>query len=201
LGIIYIARNKNQMEVAGEPFFRALDTLPEAKVKADYDDLLNNNQLTLGIITGEMSVPAKYDQKNKILEISLSYFQISRHEELWCILVHEHYHMYHEIKISPEKEKTISLEEDAQNTYFDEEGADQAETDIASQNNFLEQTHPVVIEIMKKFQVDLKTATSMATLDYLMKTDFPPYQKLKPYFPKAFLESIDPKYRDKIKFN
>ncbi|MFA5187781.1 MAG: hypothetical protein WC460_00270 [Patescibacteria group bacterium] len=47
----------------------------------------------------------------------------------------------------------------------------------------------------------VKTATSLATFEDLMKTDISFYQKLKPYFPKVFRESIDPKYRDKIKFN
>jgi len=200
-GIIYIAHNQSQVEAASEPFYQALDTLPDAKVKADYYDLLNNNQLTLGIITGEMEVPAKYDPKNKTLEISLRYFQMAKQEELWSILVHEHYHIYNDIKISPEKEKTISIEENAKIVYLDENGAKLAETSFAQKNNFLKQTHPNVCQIMEIFHVDLKTATSMATFEDLMKTDISFYQKLKPYFPKVFRESIDPKYRDKIKFN
>jgi len=189
------------MEAASEPFYHALDTLPDAKVKADYYDLLNNNQLTLGIITGVMKVPAKYDPKNKTLEISLRSFQTARQEELWCVLVHEHYHIYHDIKISPEKEKTISLEEGTKIVYLDEDGAKLAETSFAQKNNFLKQTNPNVCQLMELFHVDLKTATSLATFEDLMKTDVSFYQKLKPYFPKVFRESIDPKYRDKIKFN
>ena len=122
-------------------------------------------------------------------------------EEIWCILVHEHCHIFNDIKVTPAQMKSFSYWDWTKVIYHDEDSADQAETSFAQKNNFLEQTHPDVCQKMKTFRVDLKTATSMATLDYLMKGNFPPYQILKPYFPKAFLESIDPKYRDKIKFN
>lgn len=194
-----LSYNKWRLADASQPFFAALNTLPDIKIKANYNQLISTDRLKIELNIGEKSPATQIDKVDKILKINVQQFKTLDVKKLWCILVHEHSHLYNDIKVTPAEEKSFSYLNWARVVFHDEDTANLAETTFASQNNFLDQTSPDVCQYMKNMRVDLKTATSLATLDYLIKTDFPPYQKLKPYFPKVFLESIDPKYRDKFK--
>ena len=196
----YNYRNPLVAHIYSRPFYAALDSLPDQQVKADYYSLLDNHELSLYLIL-DMDEAALYNKAAKALNINLSAFKELPKEQLWCVLVHEHAHIYGDIAISKEAAARLSLEQAAEIIFDDEYNATLQEARFAQQNNFLEQVHPKIIMAMTSLQVNIETAAAASIFRDLMDSNFKPYQPLKQYFPKIFLQKIAPQYRDKFRLS
>ncbi len=190
---------QGRLNYYSKPFYEALNSLPNEQIKADYHDLLDNEKLRISLVTGQMNQAAQYDKQNNILEISLRQFKSDPKEKLWCVLVHEHAHIYKDRQISDAEAQLLTLEQGANLVWDDEYQAYYQETLFAQTHNFLSQTDPDIINSMASLQIDLETAVAASLFRNLMQLQFAPYDPLKPYFPKIFMQKIKPQYRDKFR--
>jgi len=198
--IVSCFANSARLHYYSRPFYAILDSLPDEKIKGDYYHLLNTDQLKLGFITGEMAVPAHSNKKTGIMEISLKAFKTMPQEKLWCVLVHEHGHIYGDKNISISESRRMTPKKNAKLIWDDERNAIKAEAYFAQRQNFLEETHPEIVRAMAELKIDLDTAIAVILFQDLMNSPYQPYQQFKPYFPEIFLNEVPAQHRDKFKF-